>query len=293
MSQEAKGISGKNGHEGSSFLEEIEKDFSALTVSLAEYATLNREMEETMGRVAETVSGMSSFVTEIEKIGIDMKMVALNAIIHAAHIGDEGLPLSVLAESVHHLSIETTDQINTIADHLKTVITTSDQLAQNVQVEAERKWKGGDYLAGHIRQMIEPLQQLDENIVQLLGRIDESGKSFQVDIAETINKITVHDRVEKEIGNVNEGLESLVKRITQEDPASLAFEPTRELQELSRRYTMNREREIHQSLMFSALPSGEVIEAAAETASEELWDTPEEEGQEKKEEDLGDNVDLF
>ena len=297
MSQEAKGITGKKEETEASFLGEIEKDLTSLTASLADYANLNREMEATMGQVAETVCGMSSFVTEIEKIGIDMKMVALNAIIHAAHIGDEGLPLGVLAESVHRLSVETTDQINTIAGHLKVVISTSEQLTQNVQTEAEKKWKGGDYLAGHIKKMIEPLQQLDEHIVQLIGRIDQSGKSFQIDIEDTIQKITVHDRVEQEVGHVQEGLESLVKRITLAVPAALDYEHSQELKELTQRYTMNREREIHQSLMFSALPAGTVIESAAETPSEELWDMPGEGGQlnkaESGEEDLGDNVDLF
>jgi ABC-type transporter Mla subunit MlaD len=297
MSQEAKSITGKKEETGSSFLEEIEKDLSALTTSLNDYASLNREMEATIGRVAETVSGMSSFVSEIERIGVDMKKVALNAIIHSAHIGDEGLSLGVLAESVHRLSVETTNQINAIADHLKIVISTSDQLAENVQTEVEKKWKGGDYLAGYIKKMIEPLQQLDEQIDQLLGRIDQSGKRFQVDIEETIQKITVHNRVEQKIVDVNDGLESLIHRITQSVPASLEYKPSQEMQELSRRYTMNREREIHQSLMFSALPAGEIIEAGAETTSEELWDMPGEEGQENKtasgEEDLGDNVDLF
>jgi methyl-accepting chemotaxis protein len=297
MSQEAKGVTGIKGKNGSSFLEEMERDLSALTGSLGDYAKLNREMEKTMGQVAEMVAGMSSFVNEIEKIGIDMKMVALNAIIHAAHIGDEGLPLGVLAESVHHLSVETTDQINTIADHLKTVITTSDQLAKNVQSDAERKWKGGDYLAGFIRGMIEPLQQLDEDMAALLARIDESGKTFQDDIEQTIQKITVHDRVGQGIETVNSGLESLVGHITQAVPAVLEYEPSQELKELTQRYTMDREREIHQSLLLSASPARILTEAGVELGAGEILagTEPPEEGQEKKDggEDFGDNVDLF
>jgi methyl-accepting chemotaxis protein len=296
MSQEAKGVTGIKGQNGSSFLEEMERDLSALTGSLGDYSKLNREMEKTMGQVAEMVAGMSSFVNEIEKIGIDMKMVALNAIIHAAHIGDEGLPLGVLAESVHHLSVETTDQINTIADHLKTVIATSDQLAKNVQNEAEKKWKGGDYLAGFIRGMIEPLQQLDRDMAALLARIDESGKTFQDDIEQTIQRITVQDRVGQGIETVNSDLQSLVGHITQAVPAVLEYEPSQELKDLSQRYTMNREREIHQSLLLSASPAPVALHAGAEPALEGVLETAGE-SQEKKDgdggEDFGDNVDLF
>jgi methyl-accepting chemotaxis protein len=289
MAMDAKQITGTNEQTGHSFLSEMEEALSVLNDSLSDYAQLNMEMEITMGQVGDTVSGMSSFVKEIEKIGINMKKVALNAIIQAAHIGADGLPLSVLAESVHYLSVTTGDQINTIAGNLKEVIAISGQLDEKVQDEAENGWDRGDNPADYIAGMIKPLRRLDEDIAALLSRIDESGRTFRVEIEKTIEKITVHDRVYQGIEAINGGLDLLVNEIRARLPEDLQNKQEQDLLELAERYTMDREREIHHSLL---APEGQKPAAVTSAQEAEILEPPVE-GIQKKEEDLGDNVELF
>jgi hypothetical protein len=86
-------------------------------------------------------------------------------------------------------------------------------------------------------------------------------------------------------------LETLAADIQRTLPASLADRVAPELLALKERYTMDREREIHQSLLVQGSP--EFPEKRLEARSIEP------EGEEPKripaggEEDLGDNVELF
>jgi methyl-accepting chemotaxis protein len=289
MSGEAKKVTGISDQKEESFLSEMEGSLSELTLSLADYAELNREMEKNMGQVAETVGSMSSFVGDMERIGFDMKKVALNALIHAAHIGEEGRPLSVLAESIHHLSDDTTDQIDRISGHLKTVIAISLPLSESLQIEVEKKWEKGDALADHIGGLINPLKELNKAMAILSIQIDESGKTFQDDIEKSIERVTVHDRVDLGIGDIHNGLESMVNDIRSVFPAIVDFEQSRELLELTERYTMDRERKIHQSLL--------TIDVAAVTERSPILMAEQAEKQESpiegEEEALGENVELF
>lgn len=289
MCEEARQVTGMDEQAGHSFLTEMEKGLSGLSSALADYAGLNHEMKATTGQVAETVAEMRSFVKDIEKIGIEMKMVALNTIIHAAHLGEEGLPLSVLAESIHHLSVDTGDQINTISGNLKNVISVSGQLTRNVQGEEGKEWTEVDSLADHIGGLIAPVRNMSDDIEQLLVRISDLGKVFTEDIEKTIQQVTVHQRVNQGIKEVNSRLESIVAEIGATLPENLRLEQSRELEELSRHYTMNHEREIHQSLFladFSAQPP-----KSPDPASDP--EQADRKSQSKKEDDFGDNVDLF
>ncbi len=247
ISEEAGNMTGNKEQSKESFLTETEKDLSGLTESLADYAQLNKQIESTIHQVANTIAEMSSFVIEIEKIGFDMKIVALNTIVHAAHTGAEGLSLSILAEAIHNLSVETSANIKLIAENLKSFIVTSDQLTQNSQIEVNDKWKDKDY----ILRLIEPIRQSNQKILTFLFRIDHSGKDFQNEIEETIKKINVHKRMAHEIKYVNSGLSSLVDYTRRFIPETLQSEQNKELKELTQIYTMKKERKIHESVTFS------------------------------------------
>ncbi|MBI5593940.1 MAG: hypothetical protein HY881_26110 [Deltaproteobacteria bacterium] len=135
-------------------------------------------------------------------------------------------------------------------------------------------------MSARIEGMIAPLQQMDRNVSGLLTRIDHDAGALTQDIETTIQGITVHEKISAEIRKVILELESMVERMCVLYPALAGDPDSKEMADMTGRYTMEREREIHLTIAGTVA----VLPAAA-VQSQEI---PPDAG-----EDLGDNVELF
>jgi len=253
MTEETGQLIGVHGNGGRSFFAGLEGNLSSLITAVCQYVDVNRELSAALYRVTGTVEEMSSFVSEIEKIGFRMKMVALNASVHAARIGEEGLGLGVLAEALHPLSVETSRQIGVIADTLNAVITSSRGLTTLLDGDSADPGKDTERMAAHLEALMAPLRRLDENNLSLLARMDGAVKALSEDVGRATTAIRVHERIDRKVGEVDAGLLDLVAGIRSVLPAGGAGGGRVRLEGLSERYTMDKEREIHQSI--TALPN--------------------------------------
>lgn len=289
MCEETRKLVNEADASGSSFVSSLERGFSLIAQSLGEYDRINDQLSGTIDHAAQTIGAMSAFIDEIEKISIEIRMIALNACIRAAHVGEHGAALGVLADTIHDLSAETTHHADAISTGLKMVIASADDLTSRVRSTGGVNGEGGEHLEGDIARMIEPLHRIDQSTVTLLTRMSEQGRTLSDGIAETSGGIEVHRQFDREIRQLNVDLGGVVAQMRTLLPADSASEKTGEWERLEDRYTMNREREVHRLVMGGAtavLPVA-IMNAPADGSPDE----------EKKvddgEEGLGDNVEMF
>ena len=309
MTAETGLLIGVNGNEGHSFFADLESGLASLISAVSDYVNVNRELSAALFRLTGTVEEMSSFVNEIERIGLRMKMVALNASVHAAHIGEEGLGLGVLADALHPLSVETSSQIGAIADALNTIIASSRELSDGLSGDADPK-ESTERTADHLEAMMAPLRRLDENNLSLLADIDRIAKDLSEDVGRTTAAISVHERIDHEVNEVDAVLTGIVTEMRSTLPDGKPESGGDSLQALSARYTMDKEREIHQSVTAGVKPvpaadEGDLrdeLEEAVDISCGTIGPCPAESEQMKAgpagpekagQEDLGDNVELF
>ncbi len=238
---------------GRSCLADFDDGLASLITAVTEYVGINRDLSAMLCRMITTVEQMSVFIKEIEKIGIEMEMVALNAAVHAAHIGEEGLALGVLADALHPLSVETSQQIGAIAGTMKSIVAVSHELATHRDGGEDREGKE-EHMADRLEGMMAPLRRLDEDNLSLLKRLDGMVKDLADDIAKTIEAINVHDRIGWAINGVNAELTGIVRSTRSALPTGHRATAGGRLQEVSARYTMDKEREIHQSIAALSRP---------------------------------------
>ena len=274
---------------GSSFLSSLERGFSLIAQSLAEYDRINDQLSETIDHAAHTIGAMSAFIAEIEKIGIEIRMIALNASIRAAHVGEHGAALGVLADAIQELSVETTHHADAISAGLKMVIASAEELTNRVRRTRGANDGGREHLEGDIAQLIEPLHRIDQSTVALLTRMSEQGRTLSDDIAKISGGIEVHQQFDREIRQLNADLGGVVAHMRVLLPADGQAEKTTDWKRLEDRYTMNREREVHQLVMggATAAPPVGVTDLPVGVSSDE------ENRLGEGEDGLGDNVELF
>ncbi|MHB9098463.1 MAG: methyl-accepting chemotaxis protein, partial [Syntrophales bacterium] len=289
MCEETRKLVNETDTAGGSFLSSLERGFSLIAQSLAEYDHINDQLSETIDHAAHTIGAMSTFIDEIEKIGIEIRMIALNASIRAAHVGEHGLALGVLADSIQELSAETTHHADAISARLKTVIASAEELASRVSRTRGANDGGREHLEGEIARMIEPLHRIDQSMVTLLTRMSEQGRTLSDAIAETSGGIEVHRQFDQDIRQLNADLGKAVARMRALLPADGHQEETTDWKRLEDRYTMNREREVHRLVMGGAatVPPVGILDSPVSTSSGEK--NPPGDG----EDGLGDNVELF
>ena len=289
MCEETRNLVNEADAAGSSFLSSLERGFSLIAQSLAEYDHINDQLSETIDHAAETIGAMSAFIDEIEKIGIEIRMIALNASIRAAHVGEHGAALGVLAGTIQELSAETTHHADAISAGLKMVIASAEELTSRVSRTRDANDGGREHLEGDIARMIEPLHRIDQSMVTLLTRMNEQGRTLSGDIAETSGGIDVHRQFDREIRQLNADMGEVVAHMRALLPADGQPEKTADWQRLEDRYTMNREREVHRLVMgggTAGSPSGIMDSPAGASSEDENHAGGGDEG-------LGDNVELF
>lgn len=293
MARETQKMAGAADQTGRSLLSDVEKGFSGVTSAFSSYTDTDRELSSVMGSLGETLGDMSTFADAIEGIGDRIKLIALNAIVKASHIGEDGVTLAVLAESVHHLSIETRSRTERVGETLRSMTAESESLCEANHEEETVKHNELDRVHEGVAALLGDLRKVNHDIVTLLTQMNDKGDNLSEDILKTLAEITVHYQIKEVINGVVAQLEEIAALTRSLSPIDGRPNGAEHLQSLEASYTMQDEREIHRSLWATDATLQEDdsnshdVETARETKSERVDEKADEE------EDLGDNVELF
>ena len=293
--EEIRKIATTTSGDGHSFLHRLERDILSLIDAIAAYSALDRDLSTSMRTVNDAVGQMTSFIRDIQRIGIDLHMIALNAIVQAAHIGQKGATLVVLAESIHRLSIDTAHNIEAVSKDLSTVIDDARSSQGHGETGAGGFTEGMD---SRIAAVLGPIRLIDTDVTTLIARIGEGGTTLAQDIEAAVRGDAIHKRMTESIHEVVAELTALIADIRSVHPVTAVQAAEDGFQNLVQRYTMDQERQVHQGMIplvaVAGIPAlltlGSHEEAMPEDAPfppEQVMASGESDG------DLGDNVELF
>lgn len=275
---------------GCFFLDELRIGFSSLAPSLSHYAETSRELSQVVKSIGRAMDEMMTFAGGIQAIGTSIKLIALNAIIKACHMDQQGAPLAVLSEGVHRLSLDTCRQTNSISDALGSIDEITGALLGRIDSKKENT-DTVDLMNGDTRNLFETLQTVTEKTASTLGSVEEQGLRLFGDIERTVESITVHHRVTQVLDRVIAELTEIVEQIGPGEDGEESPMGAEHLEVLEASYTMQAEREVHESLA-GMQPRREAASPPKEPAADHEQGS--EDGSEgKDDDDLGDNVELF
>ena len=289
MSEKTRTLAGSTDDPANSFLARLEDSFAILSTSVSEYVRINGELSEAVQQVAGAVGSLSAFMNDIQIIGIEMKMIALNACVHAAHVGNQGMGLGVLADAITGLAVDTSRHTDLITEKLKTILLIADGLSTDVALKITEHESGEGAVIQDLAEVSGRLRSVDEEIKPLLGHIHTAGQTLSEEVESTIAGIGVHDKISTGITRINERMEDAVAKMQYMLPVVDHIDKREQLEEQTAKYTMERERKIHDSVvMQAALP-----QLAVNAAEKGEQITQESEDIQKDKEELGDNVEFF
>jgi methyl-accepting chemotaxis protein len=267
---------------GDSLFIEIEKGLAPVVGLLAKSAAANINLARAVESVAETVGEISSFVVDIETIGEEIKLIALNSQIKAARTGDEGAALGVLAEAIQRLSVEACIQTAAVTGTLREITRVTEALSGKAAVTSCSGELDAEAMAARLKGLIDAIRIMNDEVMAALAQSDDTVQALTADIESATGGITVHGAVDAEVESITAKLAQIMAQACEIAPEAA----TADLAALSGRYTMQSERDIHDTF---AMAGATALSGPASPA----WGSSSAVAAGEDDAELGDNIELF
>jgi len=269
-------LPGHAGDAGDSPLARVKSGIARVKSELGEFAAQGEALGGIMDSVAGTIAEMGESIEAIEEVGAEIELIALNASIKAAHTGQAGAALSVLATAIQRLSADARRQTDAVSRILGDISNASKGLQEtarryNDQSEA---WQ--------------VIGELDTVLADVAGTVSQCDGLFAVlsasssEFGARSRSVGKHIDFDKDlVGSLSRIRDSLAKQADEARqlvPGGAAARGVR-LQELYDRYTMDAERAVHEAAFGLQAGTGDAAGSARAV--------PAETGE------FGDNVELF
>ncbi|MGE5411794.1 MAG: hypothetical protein ACM3MI_12610 [Clostridiales bacterium] len=251
----------------------LEENLSVISGVLKKGHNTNESLTTAINTLAATIADSNKFVFEIEEIGAEIELIALNARIKAAHIGEEGAALGVLSEAIQKLSLEAKELSIQISDGLRKVLNATEELSKSNKDDQETILQEFGTIDESLKTSLFSIQQSNLDLNNLKTELNIHFQEMQQKLDLLKNGLISNNEVLREITCIEEILQEYLE-FASAAGIVISEEDKEFLKGLSSSYTMFTERKIHQELM----------DENAEGDS----DSPE------AEEDIfGDNIELF
>jgi len=285
----ATGRAGAGDRKEESFIVQLEKDIVSLADSANEMINIRRELVETMSVMSKTAEGMAVFAKDMKKIGIEMQRLALNARVHAAHLGNDGATLGVLADAIHQMSADTASRVSAVTTDLQAVVDSAARLSGMAGAQSDESRAGQENIHGQFLGMSEPLKKIEAQIEEMLPHIEKSGMELSADIEALLAGVRIHQTVGAQLKKVEAYLVDHAGKMAARHTDDRAQKKAKLLDVLSSKYTMHRERTTHNASVEDAGKKPAVVYTREQEALPPSAAT----AAKPAESDLGDNVELF
>ncbi|MEW6659141.1 MAG: hypothetical protein AB1424_10815 [Thermodesulfobacteriota bacterium] len=289
ISHNTQELSSANTEEEHSFLVEMERHLAEISSGLRQYGSASYDLALLMSSVAPAIGDMASCLRDIEAIEIAIERIALNACIKAAHLGEEGAALGVLAEGIQRLVGDTRQQTVTVSQKLESIISTAQELNVTDSSDKDESDMEVSLLINDTGAILQSLRALDIKAHSDLKQVQEKGSLLSDDLHRSCEGINVHERAAAAINRILADLNELSERFGSQALNGLERAGNLEVETLKNNYTMKAERLVHMS---TAAPQP-ILKPKSILSQVQSKDVSVHESEKDKEDDLGDNVELF
>jgi methyl-accepting chemotaxis protein len=232
-------------------LNNVKAELTSIKTGLNKNGEIGQKIAFSIKSIVDIVDDLTKNVLEIEEVGTEIELIALNAIVKAARTGSEGAALGVLAESIQKLSFTAKSHTGFTSKILKDISDTSLKLKENIGTnyfdDASSRFVTTNK---KISEIIQSIEQLGNEAGTVLKKVNINATQLKKEIQYTVNNITIHKTFQIKITQLIGELDLVIDEIKQKDV--LKSDRKLHTQELLNKYSMNSERNIHNQFIDNA-----------------------------------------
>lgn len=258
--------SGKDLETGDTIFDRLETEINSIAAVLSEAGEFSNAMAKGMEAVSGSVEGMVRSINDIRDVGSRIKLSALNALAEATRTGDSGRALRVLAKELHLFSEgtgATTDGVIAALNDLSETTTVQKEYLLRIMDKQE-----------DVKRLMEKTVSFSRDlgkeaavVMDAARRLDELCVSMSESIDNVVRSAVFPEKMTRSIDAGADALERLFEKagISQDKISGMASDHEM-FKKFASRYSMEREREIHDKVSGAAMPEG-VRDAASRSGN--------------------------
>jgi methyl-accepting chemotaxis protein len=225
-------------------LNDVKKELTSIQQELSKNGNIGNGIASSIKSVVDIVDDLTKDLIEIEEVGTEIELIALNAIVKAARTGSEGAALGVLAGSIQRLSFDAKSHTSFTFKILENISADSVKLKNNMDSILQDD-NNARFLSTNqkISEIIQTIGNLGIEAGSILKRATVNASGLKKEINTTIRGITIHELFQTKVTHLTEQLKTIIDGIKQKN----ILQSNRKLhtEELLKKYTMHSERTIH------------------------------------------------
>ena len=236
------------------------------------------ETQSALAELEEAVARLAGSVAEVRQIGIRVYRIAINAAIRAASIGSAGNALDVVAGIMQCLALDTDSLTDEVAGDLDAIAGAARRLTGGSGLTAAGERPEADQLLSQMRDAILKLHSASEATFARLSAITALSTQLSDAIQSARDGFSAGSLFGEAINRACRSLEVAAGQAALGGSRDIRIAAEQRLDDCAIRYTMQAEREVHESVA-----KGTAVPSAPDADLPGLADA----------ENLGENVEFF
>ncbi len=228
---------------GKTQLETVCIKLMGISEALSKNSLIEEHLNKSINTAVDIVEELAHYVQEIEDIGDEIEIIALNAIVKAAHVGNEGSALGILAESIQKLSLEAKEQTSSITIKLESV----NSIAQGLRLSLNSVTIKDELITeNELKNVIDKILKNESEAKNQFLYLNQNILEIKKGISYFTSKINIHNKFLDSVFGIVTDINKILNYIhPQIKPRS-----QRQNQDmLYKNYTMKSERDIHDKVI--------------------------------------------
>jgi len=191
------------------FIQVSDERLNKMADEVVRVADLSVNMVRELDGVQTRTQAIDGFLLDVEKLADQTSLLALNADIEAARVGEHGRGFSVVAQEVRRLSKRSHEFSDRIRQHLKEVRSGLSRTYGNMRTLSAADMEHALTIKEDVLSLTRSLEGKNREVAETVSRINEISKEIAQDVRNVVISLQFHDITSQKLSGMLEPMDDL------------------------------------------------------------------------------------
>jgi methyl-accepting chemotaxis protein len=191
------------------FIQVSDERLNKMADEVVRVADLSVSMVRELDGVQTRTQAIDGFLLDVEKLADQTSLLALNADIEAARVGEHGRGFSVVAQEVRRLSQRSHEFSDRIRQHLKEVRSGLSRTYGNMRTLSAADMEHALTIKEDVLSLTRSLEGKNREVAETVSRINEISKEIAQDVRNVVISLQFHDITSQKLNGMLEPMDEL------------------------------------------------------------------------------------
>lgn len=191
------------------FIRVSDERLTKMADEVVRVADLSVQMVKELDGVQHRTQEIDGFLLDVEKLADQTSLLALNADIESARVGEHGRGFSIVAQEVRRLSQRSHEFSDRIRQHLKAVKTGLNNTYGNMRTLSAADMEHALTIKDEVIKLTHALEDKNREVAETVGRINTISREITRDVENVVMSLQFHDITSQKLTSMLEPMDEL------------------------------------------------------------------------------------